>query len=74
MNVVSLKKILNFAKANVCFRLAQNARFFYSSTAQAAETSACIISAVHVTKDSLPEGLLNPRKEVESTFYNYSHY
>ena len=57
MNVVSLRKVLSFVRVDVCFRLALNAHFFYSSTAPAAETSACIISAVRVTKDALPEGL-----------------
>ena len=72
MNVVNLRKTSGFVKADVCCRVVLNALFSYSSMALVAATSAFIIYAVNVMRDALREGLLNPRKEVLTTFLNVS--
>jgi len=64
MNATSLRKTSGFVSADVWNRVVLNARFFYSSMGLVAEMSACIIYAVHVMRDALRGGLLNPRKEV----------
>jgi hypothetical protein len=64
MNVTSLRSASRFVRADVCCRVVPNALFFYSCMALVAGISACIIYAVHVMRDALRGGMLNPRKEV----------
>jgi len=64
MNVAGLRRVSDFARADVCCKVVLNARFFYSSMALVAGMSAFIIYAANVMRHVLHGVLLNPRKEV----------
>jgi hypothetical protein len=57
MNVASLRKTSGFVRADVCCRVVQNARFFYSFMALVAEMSVFIIYAGNVMRNVLRGGL-----------------